>query len=366
MRILVDARPLADPLNGGVTRVAAGLIPAIIKAMPEAEFLFGTTGIKKPAMMDPHKHVTIPNKLFSALTVSGIASFDQILDSRTDLLFLLNIGFVGRPKVPYALVIHDVSFLIEPQWFCRKARWWHKAVHARRLIKEAAWLFAVSECTKQDVTDRLDISPDRITVIPLGLHPLQATNHQIPTLPHSSYFLALGASDPRKNIGCAIEAVRLLRQDPRFSHVSMVCAGSSSSTPDFCIPLHRPSDHALANLMKNAAAFLYPSWYEGYGLPLHEAAYFGTPCIASTAGALPETAPTGTLFAPPFKPHLWTLAIKMILDDPTNFRTSTMLAPWDKAGEIMAREMRKGPTEDIGRTLRRSLLVSHGIRIDLV
>ena len=62
--ILVDARPLVDPLNGGVTRVARGLIPALIKAMPEAEFVLGTTGMKRPKLTSAHTHITIPNKVF--------------------------------------------------------------------------------------------------------------------------------------------------------------------------------------------------------------------------------------------------------------------------------------------------------------
>ena len=87
--------------------------------------------------------------------------------------------------------------------------------------------------------------------------------------------------------------------------------------------------------MQHAAAFLYPSWYEGFGLPLHEAARFGTPCISSTVGALPETAPHNTLFAPPSKPHLWTVALKMILENPDAYRTKTELKNWSSAAKII-------------------------------
>ena len=252
----------------------------------------------------------------------------------------------GVRDTPYALVLHDLAFLIEPRWFRLKARWWHKAVYAKRLIREATWLFTVSERSKQDAIKLLGVPAERITVIPLGLSTssceLQATSYKLQASP---YVLALGASDPRKNIGCAIEAVRLLRQDPRFSDISLICAGSDVSSfriqsSSFIISLRRPSDAALADLMKNAAAFLYPSWYEGYGLPLHEAARFGTPCIASTSCALPETAPAGTLFAPPFKPHLWTTALKMILKDPASHRTATALSSWDETGRIMAEKIR--------------------------
>ena len=62
--ILVDARPLVDPLNGGVTRVARGLIPALIKAMPEAEFVLGTTGMKRPKLILRTRISPSRNKVF--------------------------------------------------------------------------------------------------------------------------------------------------------------------------------------------------------------------------------------------------------------------------------------------------------------
>jgi glycosyltransferase involved in cell wall biosynthesis len=104
--------------------------------------------------------------------------------------------------------------------------------------------------------------------------------------------------------------------------------------------LGHPNDEALAALMKNASVFLYPSWYEGFGLPLHEAARFGTPCIASTSGALPETAPQGTLFAPPTKPHLWVVAIQRVLHEPAKHRTQTALTNWQQATSLMATVLR--------------------------
>ncbi len=354
MTILLDARPLVDPRDGGVTRVAEGLIPAMIRAMPEARFILVTTGIKKDNRLRVtgdselanarRKHIRIPNKLFSALTFFDFTSLDRMAGVKADFLFLPNIGFVGKPRIPYALVVHDVSFLIEPRWFPRKARWWHKAVRAKRLIRGAACLFAVSERTKQDVVNMLGIPPNRITVIPLGLPPLLAYS---PTrLLDSHYLLALGANDPRKNIGCAIEAVRVLRKDPRFANITLVCTCNPPptrlldySTTRLVTFLRRPSRSTLDELMKNAAAFLYPSWYEGYGLPLHEAARHGTPCVASTAGALPETAPQGTLFALPAKPHEWTTAIKMILENPQAHRTTTTLGSWDTAGEIVKKRI---------------------------
>jgi len=355
MTILVDARPLIDPRAGGVTKVAAGLLPALVEAMPDAQFVFVTSGQHQPNLpFDPsdrlrHEHISLPNKLWSLGCALNLFSLDGWFKRQNfDLILLPNIGWVGSIKKPYALIVHDLSFLIEPQWFKRKTRWWHKFVRAENLMKRASHLFAVSERTKQDLMRLLHIPTERITVIPMGGSWKQEVGSRNndesmadlpPQLIGRRYVLALGANDPRKNAGCAIAAVDELRKNPKFKDVMMVIIGSDASRftlhASRSLFLHHPSDHALATLMKHASTFLYPSWYEGFGLPLHEAARFGTPCIASTAGALPETAPHGTLFAPPSKPHLWASALEMILSEPDAHRTSTDLKDWCAAAKII-------------------------------
>lgn len=335
MTILVDARPLIDPTAGGVTRVAAGLLPELVRAMPEAKFIFATTGISVGAqravpLQGERLCFPLPNKLWSAISFLGLFSFDQLAAKhKPDFLLLPNLGFVGRPKIPYAIIVHDISFLIEPRWFSFKARWWHKAVRAKRLIKEARWIFAVSERTKRDLVEWLKVEAEKIRVIPIGLADANGAHNHVPlppTLENKRYVLALGANDPRKNASCAIAAVEALRLNPKFSDIHLVLIGR-----DF----KRPNDDAMAALMKNASAFLYPSWYEGFGLPLHESARFGTPCIASTAGALPETAPKGTLFASPAKPHHWAVALETILIHPEHHRSSSSLGDWKEAAEVV-------------------------------
>lgn len=342
MRILIDARSLVDPLQGGVTRVARGVIESFLKTTTD-EVVLATTGSSKPDLKEfespsvRHIHITIPNKVWSAFTTLGIASLDREIEKRVgsiDIVFLPNVGFIGNLHRPYVLLIHDLSFIIEPRWFSLKGRWWHKAVRATALIKHATQLLAVSETTKRDAVKLLRIPQERIDVIPMG-----------PTLPQSvisteanakwrdllvsiglqtdpttssdsarddimRYVLALGWNDVRKNARTADRAVAILNQDPQFVDVKCIIVGRD---------VIRPSDAELASLYKNASAFLYPSWYEGYGLPLWEAASYGTACIASTTGSLPETAPPGTRFVDPAKPHHWAEALKSVI--PTHTKT---------------------------------------------
>lgn len=343
MRLIVDARPLTEPLRGGVGRVAFSLVDAFAAADPGTEIVCATTGSTLPALPGPlasranvrHVHLKLPNKIWSSASFGGLVSLCEAAEKRAgkaDAFFMPNLGFVGRlpTGIPTALLLHDLSFLIEPRWFRPKQRLWHRAVRAEKLIRGATRLLAVSETTKRDAVRLLNIPEGKIDVIPLGstlsptgdqltTHDSRLTTNRLPT----RYCLALGLGDPRKNAATAIEAVRLLRMEKGFEDVEIVIVGAhamrpgrAAHAPTWVHIIGCPSDAELADLYRYAAAFLYPSWYEGFGLPLHEAAAHGTPCIASTAGALPETAPAGTIFANPAKPHHWTAALGLALARP--------------------------------------------------
>lgn len=311
MNIFFDGRPLADMSSGGVRRVTQGLLEAL--KTQGANITVVSTGTSKPSASDIH--INWPNKCLSFLLFFSWIRFENLFKQKADLLFFPNLGWIGKPKIPYALVVHDLSFLIEPKWFTWKSRLWHKLIGAKRQIKNATVLFTVSETTKRDLMNMLNIPEHRIHVIPMGLHQINAINSQNQTTP---YLLALGGNNPRKNTSLA-------KTISKKSGIPLILVGEH--------PWKNPSDDELQMLYANATIFLYPSWYEGFGLPLHEAARFNTPCIASTAGALPETAPKGTRFASPAKPHHWIQAVDSIARDPNNHKTITTLNTWDEAAK---------------------------------
>lgn len=341
MRVLIDARPTIG--LGGVSRVARWLIANQAERFPNDEFILVTTGFTAPTLHQDlhikncrHVHLHIPNKLWSLLCLIRGASLDHEIEKRVgtiDRVLLPNLGFVGTIKKPYTLLLHDLSFLIEPRWFSFKVHLWHHAVRARHLIQHANELLSVSETTKQDATRLLDIPPERISVISLKpmlsiypnghpelaersrLNSEQGPSTSFRATQNDRYILMLGGDDPRKNVSTGIEAIRFLKKDPVWKSLKaiIVTQTPTPTTEDWLQYITCPSDQELAELYQHAAVFLYPSWYEGYGLPLHEATAHGTPCIASTAGAPPETAPPHTIFADPAKPHHWMMAIQLCL-----------------------------------------------------
>ena len=287
MKILVDARPLHDPRPGGVTRVTDGLLRALPGQSTNAEYILGTTGMRDPVTSIPltHRlHTQIPNKAWSAGCLAGLCAFDA-LAPQADRVFLPNIGFVGSLTKPYTLLVHDVAYWIEPRWFSPRARLWHIATRARRTIERAQHIVCLSARTAYDVKHVLGVDPSRLSIIQAGLHAQDMAPSASP-LPEAlisrRFVLAFGAHDPRKNATCAVNAVRALRSMPAYADVQLVLVGSALPREPWITPLAYPSRDELRTLYAHAACVLYPSWYEGFGIPLHEASVFGTPCISST------------------------------------------------------------------------------------
>ncbi|MCW1892085.1 MAG: glycosyltransferase family 4 protein [Candidatus Uhrbacteria bacterium] len=351
--ILVDARPLVDPAGGGVQRAATQVLVQLLQDRPDATYTFMTTGARCHTLPEPfrshprviHLHLQWPNKLWTLASLIGIVALDRaatrISKQTYDAVLLCNLGFTGFIEASYALVLHDFSFRIHPSWFTRKMQLWHLMVNPDELIRRAHRLFCVSHITAMDAERFYDAPKDRCDIIRLAAstHPVHAALTPPDKgvggfLPTSRFILVLGVGDPRKNTATAIAAIRSLRKNPTFADVQLVMVGElhpnrtfskrqlATKDHDWITHLPRVSDEDLHALYQRASTILYPSWYDGFGLPLHEAAQYHTPCIASSTGSLPETAPRGTVFVHPAKPHLWTQAIRSTLESPEHHQTT--------------------------------------------
>lgn len=334
-RILIDARAIADCKSGGINRVAKLWITDQMRPYPESDCYCITTGIKSSQTVrnfcDQHNfnylHIKVPNKiwtLFCHLNISSIVlTAEKKLKKPIDLLLLPNLAYTGALYRPYHILVHDLSFLIEPEWFNFKKRFWHKFVHATRRIQNADKIHCVSNQTKSDVCKLLNLPDNQCKIFNFD------PNFPVPTsqsqarpvwLPKTTmrFVLMLGGSDPRKNIKTALKAISYFNlQNPQQYLTPVVLGGKVSfrseelniayiQAPGFV------SDKELIWLYQNATTLLYPSWYEGFGLPLHEAAQFNIPIIVSTTGALSETAPHGTIFCHPAKINEWLGALEQI------------------------------------------------------
>lgn len=323
-RILIDARCLADPKSGGVARAARIWIKRKIQESPRDEFHCFTTGLKPSETVTvfcrenglAYRHLNLPNKICTLLFILGILSLDALAekcDDRYDRILLPNIGFMGRLKKPYTLLIHDLSFMIEPRWFNWKQRLWHKSLPLKVLIEKAERLECVSHQTRNDALRGFHIDSEKCHVIRPMDQALSVAKQQKPEelREGEGFVLLLGESDERKNIMTALRAIEVHNDSrPNDKLKAVIIGGKKKRTDGVHLHLPRVTDDELQYLYAHARALLYPSWYEGFGLPLHEAHRFNTTIIASCAGALPETAPPETIFCHPAKPHEWLKALE--------------------------------------------------------
>jgi glycosyltransferase involved in cell wall biosynthesis len=231
---------------------------------------------------------------------------------KVDLLHALAFVAPVVSPCPYVVTVYDLSFLRYPDAFKPFNRWYLSRGTARS-VKQAKAVIAISESTRQDVVNLLGVSPERVHTVYCGananFHPLPQAEveafrlaRQLP----ATFVLYLGTLEPRKNVDGLIRAYALWRERQPHAPPLVVAGGkgwyydqifalveSLNLTEAVRFPGYIPQSELT--LWYNAATlFVYPSHFEGFGLPVLEAMACGTPVITSTESSLPEiTGPEG-------------------------------------------------------------------------
>ncbi|HJP82308.1 MAG TPA: glycosyltransferase family 1 protein [Fimbriimonadaceae bacterium] len=213
--------------------------------------------------------------------------------------------------------IHDVSFLIGPEWFQPKDRMiLNRTVpgSARRARK----VIAVSKTGAAEIEKYLKIPADKIAAIYNGLppwihipdHPEQILNKLGLARP---YLLTVGTRWPRKNMELAIDATRSLED------MDLVLTGKSgwgdANTGSHVKSVGYVSNDELCALYSQAQLYVAPSRHEGFGIPVIEAFACGCPVLCSSGGALPEVAGDAAEIEPTWEPQHWNQTIRNLLSD---------------------------------------------------
>lgn len=178
---------------------------------------------------------------------------------------------------------------------------------AKKVWKTADGLIAVSENTRQDVIRILDVNPDKITTIHSGVAPEYFD--AVPTPADRPYVLFVGAIEPRKNVDTLLDAWLLVRPDLRARFDLRIAGATGWSSGHTLARLQSGIESVqylgyvpeadLPGLTAGATAFVYPSLYEGFGLPVAQAMASSVPVITSNLSSLPEIAGEGALLIDP-------------------------------------------------------------------
>ncbi len=185
-------------------------------------------------------------------------------------------------RVPVVVTVHDLAVLRYPRAFPAWTRL-HGRFTLARTLEAARRVIAVSEFTRRDIADLVGIPLERIDVVPNGVDPVFTAEG---AKAEGDYALAVGTLEPRKNLACAIEGAALAGVELRV--VGAAGWGGIAAAGDGVRWLGRLPDDELAALYRGARCLVYPSLYEGFGIPVVEAMACGTPVVTSRDSAMAD------------------------------------------------------------------------------
>jgi glycosyltransferase involved in cell wall biosynthesis len=189
-----------------------------------------------------------------------------------------------RPRVPTVVTVHDLAVLRHPETFPR----WTRSYVPRlvpRMLRAARRVIAVSEFTASELERLLGVDREKIRVVPNAVDPAFA-----PDGPRADgdYVLAVGTLEPRKNLARSIDAAHRAGVELRVAGAQGW--GGVEAHGDNVTWLGEVDDAELARQYRGAQCVLYPSLYEGFGIPVLEAMACGAPVVTSAGGATDEVA----------------------------------------------------------------------------
>jgi len=316
MRVAVDAHAIGQRLTGNEVYVR-NLLSRFGRLDPDAEFIaYVSCPAAREWIPDRFRMRSVSKNPFLRL---GLEMSARLREDRPDLLHVQYTAPLRCP-VPIVVTVHDVSYLEHPEYF-PSVRAFQLRLSTAKTLREAAKIVTVSEFSRSHIANVFNIDPDDIRVTPLAaedhFRPInrEAAAHQVSRKFGFSgpYILHVGDWHPRKNQIGLIQAFReLLAAHPKLPH-KLVLAGKrtwfaprildqirTSGLAERIVQTDFVDDETLLALYNAADVFVFPSFYEGFGLPALEAMACGRPVVCSDTTALPEVVDGAALL---FDPH---------------------------------------------------------------
>ena len=337
MHIAIDAHSVGAQLAGNES-YAVNLIEALAEI--DQTNLY-TLYITKPAAIDRFASRWPNFKVRQTLPHTPLVRIPLTLSAelRRHPVDVLHVQFTAPPFAPCPVVttIHDLSFEHLPETFKRRSRA-QLQLTVRRTARKAALILTLSEFSRRDIIETYAVDPERVIVTPAAApthFKLVADERELEKIRErygigANYLLSLGSIQPRKNLTRLIEAYSWLRTSRPASRLpQLVIAGKRGWLDDEVFRAARQDglnesvkfigyvpEEDLPALYSGATCFVYPSYFEGFGLPVLEAMQCGAPVIAGNQTSLPEVAGDAALLFDPF--DTWALgeAIARVIDHP--------------------------------------------------
>ena len=337
MHIAIDAHTVGAQLAGNES-YAVNLIEAL--AQIDQTNLY-TLYVTKPAAIDRFANRWPNFKVRQTLPHTPLVRIPLTLSAelRRHPVDVLHVQFTAPPFAPCPVVttIHDLSFEHLPETFKRRSRA-QLRLTVRRTARKAALILTLSEFSRRDIIETYAVDPERVIVTPAA-----APTHFKPIASETelekmrerygigaNYLLSLGSIQPRKNLTRLIEAFQGLRKSrPDDQSPQLIIAGKrgwldsgvfhaaqQDGLNDSVKFIGYVPEADLPALYSGALCFVYPSYFEGFGLPVLEAMQCGAPVIAGNQTSLPEVAGDAALLFDPFDTRAVGEAIARVIDHP--------------------------------------------------
>jgi glycosyltransferase involved in cell wall biosynthesis len=326
--ITIDARWLNA---SGIGTYIRNIVPGLIRALPSDRF----TLLGNPQELDlldfgDRSRIHLVSAHSAMYSIGEQFEIPRLIPKDTRLFFSPHYPIPLGHSTKYGkllVTVHDVIHLARPQWFGSL----HKQLYAKLMFKtvsrKADAIIAVSEFTKSEINRYLSIDSNKIHVIPHGVDeswfnlPIQANPHPRP------YILFVGNVKPNKNLANLVRAFSQLI--PIIPH-DLVIIGKhdgfqsrdeevhqlAQAHPDRIFFTGFVNSEELKSYMSHASIFVFPSFYEGFGLPPLEAMAAGIPTLVSDAASIPEVCGDASSYFDPNNVDDIAIKIKSLVNDP--------------------------------------------------
>jgi glycosyltransferase involved in cell wall biosynthesis len=223
----------------------------------------------------------------------------------------------------HVITIHDISFAYFPEFFPRRKNLWHAEQGWQQQVKEAGRVITVSDATRENILDLFHLPEEKVVRIYPGIkkdcRPLPKDTPGLVDFRdkyflQAPFFLYVGTLEPRKNLIGLVRAFNIVKAKPANRDLKLVVAGAPGWLYDKIFKEIKASPHSndivvwgpateeeILNLYNLATAFVYPSFFEGFGFPPLEAQKCGCPVVASNRSSLPEVLGSSALLADPYR-----------------------------------------------------------------
>jgi glycosyltransferase involved in cell wall biosynthesis len=333
MRFAVDAHAIGRHLTGNEVYVRS-LLGALVGVNPESEFVAYVSSAEARAVLPPGIHLrpVAPNPFVRL----GFDLSVRMLQDRPDLLHVQYTAPLACP-VPVVVSVHDVSFLEHPEYFSR-ARAWQLQLTVRQTVRRAAKILTCTEFSRTSILRAYgELDEDRVVAVPLAaatcFRPIARDAAAAAVRERfrisAPFLLSVGDLQPRKNHPGLIRAFgELVRTCPQFPH-TLVLAGKdtwyaervreaarASGVAERIRFLGFVSDEDLLQLYNACDLFVFPTFYEGFGLPVLEAMACGRAVTCSNTSALPEVVDGAAIVFDPYSTGEMVRAMADVLRSP--------------------------------------------------